>query len=335
MAKQTALGWGKWLIALTNLYLVGVGAWLVARAVWGDSWKFLFILNAFGVFIFVPLLGVPLIAWYWQRRETWLGFALGASAWLWFFGGLFIPNHAVAQANTAPTLRVMTYNMLVFADQPDAVVEAIRASKADVIGLQELHPFTASAIQHELATEYPYQVLDPRLDVTGMGLISRYPMTLTGTLDGDWVGQPQVLTLDFHGTAVTLINCHPFAGEEVAPQREAQSRILVDFVRAHPGPLLLTADMNATNLNTSYTMVADVLGDAWVEAGTGLGHTFPGSAVPGSSRPHPWGFYVPQWLVRIDFVFHSPHWRALNAEIGPFDGVSDHRPVFADLVLTP
>jgi hypothetical protein len=40
------------------------------------------------------------------------------------------------------------------------------------------------------------------------------------------------------------------------------------------------------------------------------------------------------WVLRIDYIFHSRHWQARSARIGPWDGVSDHRPVIATLVLT-
>ena len=44
---------------------------------------------------------------------------------------------------------------------------------------------------------------------------------------------------------------------------------------------------------------------------------------------------VPRWLIRIDYVFHSRHWRAVSARNGRIDGKSDHRPVIATLVLKP
>src|SRR5690606_32794492 len=35
--------------------------------------------------------------------------------------------------------------------------------------------------------------------------------------------------------------------------------------------------------------------------------------------------------LRIDYVFHSEEWRALDARIRPWDGESDHRPVLVRL----
>jgi endonuclease/exonuclease/phosphatase (EEP) superfamily protein YafD len=71
--------------------------------------------------------------------------------------------------------------------------------------------------------------------------------------------------------------------------------------------------------------------DSWKEVGFGLGHTFPGSDVPGSSRPYLWGVPVPMWLARIDYVFHTSDLQAVSARMASFDGASDHRGVIAVL----
>lgn len=76
-----------------------------------------------------------------------------------------------------------------------------------------------------------------------------------------------------------------------------------------------------------------VLADSWREVGWGLGHTFPGTASSGSSRHRVAGILVPKWLIRIDYIFHSPQWQALEAWIGSWDEVSDHRPVLARLSI--
>jgi endonuclease/exonuclease/phosphatase (EEP) superfamily protein YafD len=45
------------------------------------------------------------------------------------------------------------------------------------------------------------------------------------------------------------------------------------------------------------------------------------------------GIAVPKWLVRIDYVFHSPELAAVSAETLPPDGASDHVPILATLSL--
>ena len=78
-------------------------------------------------------------------------------------------------------------------------------------------------------------------------------------------------------------------------------------------------------ISEAYQIFTGELHDARREAGFGLGHTFPGSTVPGSDRPKIGGWYVPRWLARIDYIFFSDDWTAVVARTAQIDGVSDHR----------
>ena len=97
-------------------------------------------------------------------------------------------------------------------------------------------------------------------------------------------------------------------------------------------PVLALGDANTTDLSAAYHNVTGTLGDAWREAGFGFGHTFPGAQNDFSSRPAIAGWDVPQWMVRIDYVFHSQEFAAIEAHTAQPDGVSDHRGVVARLV---
>jgi vancomycin resistance protein VanJ len=317
-------------------YVVGLFGWALLHALFGDRWWWLFVLNSFAPYYFVPLVVlVPLALW--RRQRAW-GVALGGAALLgaYLYGGLFLPRPApVAAAGSG--LTVMTYNMLGFNEDVDAVVAAVRASDADVVGVQELNPPVAEALQRELGSAYPYQVLDPRPGVTGMGVLSRHPLRPRDEgVPGEWVGTPQVLGLDFAGRDVMLLHFHATSGILSSPEREWQAQMLASIAAAAPGPVVALGDLNATDLSTAYRSMTGPLRDAWRDAGWGLGHTFPGAdpaASPGSSRLQMAGVSVPMWLVRIDYVFASSHWHATAAWRGPWDGRSDHRPVAAHLVL--
>jgi vancomycin resistance protein VanJ len=336
------------LITLTRVYFTWLFAWAILRLLFGDRWWWLFLLNTFAEYLFLPLpviLGIAILA---RRRETWLGFGVALALGVYLYGGLFLPKSPAAHSDDV-TLTVMSYNMLGFNEHPERVVAAIRAADADVIAVQELNPPAAEAIQRELAEVYPYQVLDPQWGTTGCGVISRYALHPSGeSLPGEWIGTPQVLTLDFDGKTVTLLHFHTFptnVGREQGlrsksatiewsvREREWQAQAIVDFVVAHPGPIIAATDFNAGDQSRAYALVTDVLVDSWREAGWGLGHTFPGAASLGSSRPTVAGIPVPRWLIRIDYVFHSKHWRVLSAHVGPWDGISDHRPVVVKLTL--
>jgi endonuclease/exonuclease/phosphatase (EEP) superfamily protein YafD len=326
----------KLILASAHLYLLSLFGWLAARAIFADGHWVLFLLNALGFYWFMPLLVVGGVAAIARSRWLGMGVALGGLAWVGLFGGLFLPRFPAARAG-GPILRVMTYNMLGYTHHPEAVVAAIRAARADIVGIQELNSGAARALQTELITEYPYQYLLPEDSVMGMGIISRYPMTDTGTVfPGLAVGPEQVMAVAWNGQAMHVVHIHPAPGGNNVALREQTSRDVLAYAAARPGPTIVLGDLNATDLNRSYAMLLPTFRDAWREARAGLSGTFPGSdpaLVPGSSRPRVGGFAVPQWLIRIDYVFHSAHFQTLTAAPGPWDGNSDHRPVVAELAL--
>jgi len=100
--------------------------------------------------------------------------------------------------------------------------------------------------------------------------------------------------------------------------------VIADFAREKKA-VIVGGDTNVAPLSNAYKIFTSDLSDSWREAGFGLGHSFPGSSIPGSSRPKILGIPVPKWLVRIDYIFHSNDWRAVSARMAQFDGVSDHR----------
>src|SRR5829696_595146 len=72
-------------------------------------------------------------------------------------------------------LTVMTYNVGAGLADPLRLVEVLRQSGADIIGLQELAPEQGAAIADRLGSDYPHQVLHAN-GITGKGLISRFPV---------------------------------------------------------------------------------------------------------------------------------------------------------------
>ena len=79
-------------------------------------------------------------------------------------------------------LTVMTYNVGAGLADPLRLVEVLRQSGADIIGLQELAPEQGAAIADLLGGDYPHQVLHPT-GIPGKGLISRFPLRETELLE--------------------------------------------------------------------------------------------------------------------------------------------------------
>ncbi len=319
--------WSTWLVTLARAYFTFLLGVTVLRLAAGDRWLWLFALNTLTPFWFLPLPAVAVMAAATRRREVWLGVGFGVVLWACLYGGLFVPRTPAANA-AGPTLRVMTYNLLRSNTRSAGIVNALRASQADVIALEELNALNVAAIQQGLKEVYPYQILD----LDDVGVISRYPLEPTGErLPGDWLGTPPVLTLTVNSRAITFVAFHAYTGNEQSAQ------ILADFAaaRAPHQPLIAAGDLNATDMNRAYTRLTSVLHDSWREVGLGFGNTFPGPTdMPGNGRPHPLGLTVPPWLMRIDYVFYAGGLAVLSAHTGPWDGGSDHCAVVAELWLT-
>jgi endonuclease/exonuclease/phosphatase (EEP) superfamily protein YafD len=324
---------------LVFAYFIFIFLWVVAYLVTRDQIREVSIINMFAIYIFLPLPLFFILALYVRRKEGLIDGALALIVFILFWGRLFIPHPQLASAE-GDRLSVMTYNLLGWQSDIDQQIETIRQENPDVVLLQELNPVMAAALKSDLLDEYPYQVLDPADGVEGMGVISKYPIQPTeAELPLGWVGTPQVLEMDWNGRSTKLVNFHmqpsdintlsKISGEN--RRREAQARALADLA-LDAGPLIVGGDANATPMNTPYRIITGELKDSWLEAGFWLGHTFPGSDVQGSSRPRLAGFPVPKWLMRIDYIFHTPHWRAVSAHTAPFDGVSDHRGVVTTLI---
>jgi endonuclease/exonuclease/phosphatase (EEP) superfamily protein YafD len=333
-----------WSTAIICVYFTILYGWLAWYLVTGDRIALVSAVNMLAVYLFYPLPLVIVAAIFLWNKAVWTGTVGAAAAFLWFWGGLFLPKLVSNSPNpgTAQTLVVMTYNVLGVHDFTTPVIDTIRNENPDIVLLQELNPTLAEALKNDLGDEFPYQILHPQVGVSGMGVISRFPIQPSGeNLPLEWVGEPQILDLDWMGQSAKLVHFHMVPTTSINPQavsainhlRQAQARALVSFARQVDGPVIAAGDANATPLTEPHQIFTSELIDAWQEAGFGLGHTFPGSDIPGSSRPYLFGRSVPMWLARIDYVFYSPDWETLKARVARFDGVSDHRGVIAILVL--
>lgn len=333
----------RWLTAAAWAYFTILFGWVVLYLLTGDRFGYLSLVNMLAVYLFLPLPVILIVAIFIRRWEVWIGTIVGIAVFLWFWGDLFLPNLLPDPGNGSSnqeTFTVMTYNVLGKHDFTGPLIETIQVEDADIVLIQELNPTLASALQTQLTDEYPYQIFDPKEGVTGIGTISKYPIEPTGdAMPIEWVGVPQIFTLDWQGKTATVVNFHMVPGI-LAPSsvvsyinlfRESEAQALSDFAY-QAGPVIAGGDANVTHLSDAYQIVTSSLEDSWRTAGFGFGHTFPGSAIPGSSRPRIFGRPVPRWLVRIDYVFHSSHWTTVEARLAKVDGVSDHRGVVAVLL---
>ncbi len=351
MNGRIGLRWAKlkdllrqYLIASIWVYFTFMGLWILGHLVTGDRYVPVALLTILGPHLFLPLFLVLPVGLLARRADLLAGVIVGAAVFVLFWGSHLLPKSG--PPDEGPSLTVMTYNVLGSQGQTDPVVTTLRATGADLVFLQEVTPGLAHALASELSEEYPHQILQPERGVSGLGVVSRYPLRATGeTLPLNWVGEPQILRMRWAEEEITLVHFHSWAIglatfevlEHNFRLREAQALVLSNFVRQETAerPVVVAGDLNTVDRSDAYRRVTGVLRDAWQEGGWGFGHTFPGSDVAGSSRPRLMGVSMPRWMARIDYIFHSDHWRTEQAWLAPFDGVSDHRGVLAALVFSP
>jgi endonuclease/exonuclease/phosphatase (EEP) superfamily protein YafD len=293
------------------------------------------------VYLFIPLSLILLVSLVCKSWSLGIGITLGALTFAWFWGHLFTPRLAEPEEN-ANTLTVMTYNVLAWHNHTEPILETILAEDPDIVLLQELNHNLALELKERLGDIYPFQILDPEDNPRGIGTISKYPIRATEeTLPGEWIGGPQVMELEWRGEQVTLVNFHMWPTTGIRPLkeversfrlRETEARLMAELAEQRE-IAIFGGDANCTSLSEAYRILTGELIDSFREAGFGPGHTFPGSDIPGSDRPNLGGWYVPRWLARIDYVFHTPAWETVWSRVARFDDVSDHRGVVAVLQL--
>lgn len=302
--------------------------WLALRSVFADAHWVLAILNTSALYCFAPLLFLaPPVIWS-RHKGAIASLLVPVAAFFWLWGTLVIPSPTVAPAT--PSLRIMTFNVLISNTNTDKLARAIAAARPDVIGLQELSPRIAPIIRKRFAEEYPYTTFD-EMDVHGVGLMSRFPITavtrfpfppkdLALHAEIDWNGQP-IHVFVAHLSSNNLFNhslkTMPQLTRERYAQRADQVTRLEDLLDAISDPIILLCDCNFTDTSEAYGRLNTRLNDSYKKPGWGTGHTLYTRGIP---------FRVQ----RVDYVWHSDHFIALRSFVGQ-DGGSDHRPVVSTL----
>jgi endonuclease/exonuclease/phosphatase (EEP) superfamily protein YafD len=321
-------------------YPVGLIALRLARWLWADQTWWLALANAYSVWLFAPAPALLVVGLVRRRPLLLVATALPVLLATALYAPRFLDRPAAAVA-AGPTLTLLTLNAYGFNDRPDGVVEVLRATRPDVAVFQELNADVAVTLERELGSEYPYRSLQPHFGFDGMGIMSRLPLVEGSGVAilpswGLWLQQS---TLDWHGQRVVLLNAHaqpvtvleansPFTSLEWSFRtQERQTRDLLAYAAARTGPLVIAGDFNRGEDNATAAWMAAAFGDSFLEAGRGLGHTFP---MPGEGEGYGMPLGIPLTL-RLDYVYHSHDLRAVSASVGPWDGRSDHLPVLATL----
>jgi endonuclease/exonuclease/phosphatase (EEP) superfamily protein YafD len=230
-------------------------------------------------------------------------------------------------------LTVMTYNVGAGLADPLRLIPVLRDSDADVIGMQELAPVQGEAIAELLRDDYPHQVLYPT-GIPGKGLLSRHPIRETMLLDVH-PRRPDLRALVAAPEGeLTAIVAHPppprFGRNGALATTLGNEQIAAIVAAATAGkPTVLLTDFNRVGWQAAYRQLRDAgLIDAFGSAGRGPGFTLPTRLSRLAYRGHRLGELPLPPLLRVDYIWHTAHFRARRAWIGAHAG-SDHLPVLA------
>lgn len=316
------------------VYTLTLAILLQLRLVLGDSFPWLAVVNMFSPFLFLPL---PLFFIISLLMRSWVlvvwQSVLVLIAVLWF-GPSFIPKEAI-QPRTEP-VSVVSFNIYPRNRNLEAMVAWLQAQRADIVFLQDLGNHWRSNELNDLIALFPYS----ELSTVGQGklLLSQFPLRDVELIDLSANGVPdtQRALVDVEGQTIALYNVHLenpsvrledldgtsivdlFSSYDDTVRNEQISKLLIRLsTEVHPH--IVAGDFNTSSFSAKYYEISQSLGDTFEARGTGLGFTW--SAIG----------RIPL-LLRLDYIWHSRHFRAVFAQVGPSLG-SDHLPVRADLEL--
>lgn len=231
----------------------------------------------------------------------------------------------------------MTYNVANGLARPGDLTAVLRNSRADVIGLEELAPDQAIAIERDLHDLYPHQTLHP-LGIPGKGLISRFPIA-SAELVPLYPDRPDLLvTLTGPLAKIRIIVAHPppprfrKSGFHFDLATRAQIESLIGLATSG-GPAILMGDFNATERHRSLRQLTSAgLIDAFRAAGEGGGLTLPLRLARYAYKGSRLGDVRLPPMLRVDYIWHTAELNTISAWVGRNAG-SDHLPVLARMEL--
>jgi endonuclease/exonuclease/phosphatase family metal-dependent hydrolase len=226
-------------------------------------------------------------------------------------------------------LRVMTFNTANDFIEPMRLLALLHESKADIVGLEELSPRNAEALQENLLAEYPHRLIQgKRFD--GKALLSRHPIErhsfFTLLTPRPYI-EAQVMV---DGRAVHIFVVHAPAPNyrqmEIRSSAYCEPDIQSLIERGNfDQPTIYMGDFNFIDQSSPYRMMRKAgLTDTFRAAGRGAGLTFP-------TRFQYLPIKLPLML-RLDYIWTTQHFKPLSSRVGVGYG-SDHLPVISELVL--
>lgn len=219
-----------------------------------------------------------------------------------------------------PSLRALSLNIWFRNEDATRLVDYLAKSGADIVVLQEIAQ-SQGTLLHSKLEMYPYAYVEGAGESDTV-LFSRWPITAAETVRLSSNGVSAIrATIDWNARPITLVAAHLHwpIGPRTSDRRNTELAGLAVLAQSDRGPLLMLGDFNITPWSPHFRAFLDASGLHDCTLGHGLDPTWPSQVIALG--------------IRIDHCFASPHWRSLDARVGPAVG-SDHRPMLVELQLT-
>jgi len=281
--------------------------------------------------VFFPLILCVPIALLLRRRISIALLLPVVGLFLFLYGGRFLTETAytIAAEPQAPTLTLLSHNLLGSNHAVELSEDLIREVDADIVLFQELNTVMVEHFEVALADVYPHQALhdDESNGILGRGLISRYPILSNEMVNHEFRSPLyQRVEVDYNGRIIVIYNIH-MPLPRLLPFYSAHRGIAFDFVLENAAqeshPLIIMGDFNSSDQTADYRLMARELTDVYGQVGIGFGNTFPHTSISAKDFP----------LIRIDFAFTSHHWQAQSANVVQLPHRSDHYPLQVTVAL--
>lgn len=244
-------------------------------------------------------------------------------------------------------IRVMSYNIRAGNGDIDEIVRVIREHDPDIVALQEVDAHWSERSDFKDQPRYIGETLDMHYFMGeiysfeaedtdspsrrfGLAILSKLPVTQQInhqlTRLSTQSSEPEIkklpgfpeIVIEIEGEKLHIYNTHlDYRLDPVMRRTEVKEMITV--LESVEAPVILTGDLNAQADAKELRPLFEVLNDGWHQNQTGTpGYTFP------ADEPDR----------RIDYILNSRHFQVKKIFVVNTQA-SDHRPVVADLVLTP
>lgn len=304
-----------WMLGVALLHLA-----LVTAAGFLGAWSWLLDLSSHFRPHYAVAAGVLAAACLLRRRP---GRVVAALALLAANGAAMVPSLVATAAagdddGDGARMTLVALNLDRDSRETGQVVPFLSDVDADIVVLLELTPQWERVVRTLPSDRFPHRLLAPRLDYSGIGLLSALPWRESHVVDEP--GNRHLAVSAAYATAagpVRILGVH--LSHHLAlggsADRLREIRWVAETAHRSPQPMVLAGDLNTTPWSHVWRRLVELAG---LRSGGVLTPTWP-TALHLAGIP-------------IDHVLGTEGVRVVRTRLGPDVG-SDHRPVIAEIVI--